>query len=567
MKNKPSMLVSVVLAVLLSSLAFNSPLNTFFMAEATSLTRYVAPDGRTTGDCLSWEKACDLQYTLGVAESGDQIWVMEGIYYPGSVVTDTFQLKDGIALYGGFPSGGGDWDQRDWYTYPTILSGDIDQNDLKVDCVAMDAGAIKGTNAYHVITITDQTSIKLDGIIITAGSASGSAEPFNYGGGLYNNSGTIELNNVTISGNKAFVGGGIYNKNGTAILKGITFNCNQASWMLGGLANGGIVKISDAVFSGNHGDQGGGGMGNGGTAILYNITFSENSGVGLINTGYAVLWNVTFSSNWGPPDMGGGMWNANDGTAVLNKVDFTDNFGSDGGGMTNNWGTAKLTNVSFSGNTATSRGGGLFNADHATLTNVIFSNNQAYEGGGVSNWAQNNPVFTNVTFSANTAEVGAGLYNFESSPTLINVTFLGNLATKNGGGISNIEYNGIGSHPILVNTIMWENSPNQIFSDGLSSAVISYSDIQGGWVGTGNINVDPLLGSLDNNGGLTLTHALKEGSPAIDVGSPTNCPPWDQRGFFRPIDGDGNGIAECDMGAFEYGSFPPDLSYLPQVMD
>ena len=63
------------------------------------------------------------------------------------------------------------------------------------------------------------------------------------------------------------------------------------------------------------------------------------------------------------------------------------------------------------------------------------------------------------------------------------------------------------------------------------------------------INANPKLGPLQNNGGTTWTHALLAGSPAIDGGTNSGCPATDQRGVSRPIDGDHDGSAVCDIGA------------------
>ncbi len=115
----------------------------------------------------------------------------------------------------------------------------------------------------------------------------------------------------------------------------------------------------------------------------------------------------------------------------------------------------------------------------------------------------------------------------------------------NGGGMYNTN-----SSPTLTNAILWGNTGSQI----TGSATVTYSDIQGGYAGVGNINTAPLLGSLLDNGGFTQTLALGEGSPAIDVGNPESCPGFDQRYYARPADGNGDGITGCDMGAYEYGA-------------
>ena len=236
----------------------------------------------------------------------------------------------------------------------------------------------------------------------------------------------------------------------------------------------------------------------------------------------AILDGFTITSGYSDYH-GGGMYNNGNSSPTLTNLTFTDNYSPYGGGMYNN------------------------NNSNPTLTNVTFSNNSAnYGGGGMYN-DQSNPILTNVTFTNNSAiDDGGGMYNDHSNPSLTNVTFYGNSADMFGfgGGIYDIF-----SYSTLINAILWGNTPDQVY--GSYGAVITYSIVQGGYTGEGNIDQDPILGPLEDNGGFTLTHNLGIGSPAIDTGSPSVCPTTDQRGLSRPIDGNGDSTPECDMGAFE----------------
>jgi uncharacterized repeat protein (TIGR02543 family) len=298
--------------------------------------------------------------------------------------------------------------------------------------------------------------------------------------------------------------------------------------------------------------------------------------------GTAILDGFTISggnaNGYYPHNCGGGMVNTNS-SPTLTNVTFFGNSATDGGGIFNTSSSPMLTNVTFTGNSATYNGGGMYNySSNPTLTNVTFSANSASWGGGMNNYSSS-PTLNGVTFSTNPATIGGGMYNFYSDPTLTNVTFSVNPATNSGGGMYNLYSNptlknvtftgnsatlsgggmyNYSSNPTLTNAIVWGNEPALQIKNYDSIPIITYSDIQGYSGGTSNIDADPLLDSLAGNGGFTQTHALRDKSLAIDAGDPSglNCPATDQRGYIRPIDGENDKTAVCDMGAYEYDSYP-----------
>lgn len=169
--------------------------------------RYAAPTAQGSGDCSSWGNACTLQTALTGAVSGDEIWVKAGVHYSGTAGNRdaTFQLKNGVAIYGGFAGTETSRNQRNPRVNQTILSGDIDQNDINTDgnFIAETPADIQGSNAYHAVNSgsTNSTAI-LDGFAITAGQANGSGSRGN-GGGIVSYAGSPTLAQLVIVGNTA----------------------------------------------------------------------------------------------------------------------------------------------------------------------------------------------------------------------------------------------------------------------------------------------------------------------------------------------------------------------------
>lgn len=623
----------IILAVMFTSFGLNSVVAWVPSIEIQEgSTLYVKSGATGNNDGSSWTDAyTDLQDALANAEADEEIWVAEGTYVPttGTDRTATFLLPSGVAIYGGFPADGGAWEDRDWETNLTILSGDIGIEDDNAD------------NSYHVVTANgvDVTTI-LNGFIIGFGHAIGDASNY-YGGGMVNTSSSPTLKNIVFLANMAGSGGGMYNTSSSPSLENVTFSINTALDSGGGMYNtsfsnptltnvtfsynsaqfgGGMDNrasspiLTDVTFSVNTGSQGGGMHNKSSDPTLTGVTFSDNSaqsGGGMCNdTSFnPTLTDVTFSHN-SVSFNGGGMYNTSSNPALKNvifsensagfygggmhntsssptlaDVTFSGNVAQYGGGMYDTISSPTMTNITFSENSASFFGGGMYNnsSSSPTLMNVAFSDNSAqygggmyntssspaltnitfsensasYYGGGIYNNSSSNLTITNVTFSGNfTGYEGGGMYNTSSSPTLMNVTFIHNSANR-GGGIYNVE----NSNPALINAILWGNSNGQVVNNAInpSSPTIKYSAIQGGCP-TGSdcdniLNEPPLLGDLANNGGFTLTHALPADSPAIDAGDPNNCPALDQRGVTRPIDGDGDKVAICDMGSYEFDTF------------
>ena len=225
--------------------------------------------------------------------------------------------------------------------------------------------------------------------------------------------------------------------------------------------------------------------------------------------------------------------------------------GNAGGGIDNeNNDTLMITNCTVSGNTA-GLGGGMFNGGPLTIGSITVSGNSAANGGGIYNSGGGTATITDSTFSGNTASSGGGVFNIGTF-TITNSTLSNNSASL-GGGVFNNETLQIGD------TILNMGASGANISDFGTVTSLGYnlSSDNGGGVLTGpgdQIDTDPLLGPLQNNGGPTFTHALSPGSPAINTGDPTFTPPpsFDQRGpgFVRVVSG------RIDKGSFEVQAAP-----------
>jgi CSLREA domain-containing protein len=400
--------------------------------------------------------------------------------------------------------------------------------------------------AFRILRIASGGSLTLDEVTIRDGLAENTSSS-GRGGGIYNqgtltltNNSAVRGNSIVINGNSASpqagYGGGVYNL-GTVTITASTVANNTinvtntgtgaALGFGGGLHHSGpSLTITEGVVGNNSVTTlaTGGGANNSGGGGLY----AAGSTVTTI-TDSAIRNNQASAPSGGS---GGGLFLV---SATLNLISSTVNdntvSGSNaasgataGGGMTLNVSTtATIVNSTISGNSAT-----------GSFSNL---------GGGINNGGALEIIQS--TISDNTAGSGGGLRDSSGgTATLLGTIIAGNLA---GGSLTGA-------------------TADCDFGSGLNTSNNNLTGIGTGCTltGTGNRTVAPasvtttVLGPLGDNGGPTRTHALRlaTGNPAVDAADNAICAAAvvgnvDQRGEARPFDGDGNGAATCDIGAYE----------------
>lgn len=354
---------------------------------------------------------------------------------------------------------------------------------------------------------------------------------FNINDGISGNTLDVSISGLTLTGGDAgdSIGGGAVLSHENLAITNSTISGNSASGGFAGGFGGGIlasgkvnVTITSSTISGNSAGDGGG-----------------------ISSGNVTVTSSTISDN--SARFGGGIWAAYNVTVTSSTI--SGNFGTDSGGGVLGL-NVTVDSSTISTNSAGS-GGGIFGY-HVTVTQSTISGNVAGKNGG--------GILANDGHSA-------------GSLLITNSTIQGNRAGLDGGGIFKTQTAAKLSHTIIAGNKRRAGEANDV--TGGATAAFSLIGVDtgatiidngGNIIGTAAAPIDPRLGPLADNGGPTMTHALLPGSPAIDAGDPDFDPadpdgdpmtddavPYDQRGapFGRVFDGNSNGVARIDIGAYE----------------
>ncbi len=259
--------------------------------------------------------------------------------------------------------------------------------------------------------------------------------------------------------------------------------------------------------------------------------------------------------------LGGSFGLVSAGQTLIEEAIIRDNqppAGNHGGGLWV-WGPTTIRSTRIFSNTGL-YGAGIDVGGPLTITHSVIYNNSAEQNGGGLHLNGGAVVLVeNSTLSGNHSVSSGGGINMGASGaqlTLRSVTVTANVTDSgnSAGGISGVNGSTITlRHSIIANNLgdlqcanlgVWQSQGYNLASDNTCQLT-----------GTGDLpNSNPLLGPLADNGGPTLTHAIGPASPALDAGDNATCPTTDQRGRERPFDGDEDGTATCDIGAYEYGA-------------
>jgi len=490
------------------------------------------------GDVHNIDRVIDyfsIQASINAANNGNVIEVEEGTYY------ETIDFNDKSI---------------------TVTSTDPEDPGVVANTI-IDANGDAG-NPRRVVTFDDgeDANSVLVGFTITGGYAPGTGDARD-GSGIFCYGSSPTISNCVITGNYAGDdGGGIFCDNGSeATISKCTVNANEAGDRGGGMyCRDSNSTIQDCDVNSNDAYMGGGLYYTASEPLVEGCTISDNNSSGggsdpdgggiCCLSSNATIINCIIRDNSAEDD-GGGIFCDSGSDATITDCTVSGNETDDkGGGIYCRNSCPEVVDCVFKGNTAGTDGGGLYCTDKSpTINRCVFSDNYAGDdGGGIHTLGCGPTISNSFVYSNEATDKGGGMYLRDEDANLINCTITDNTAVD-GGGIYN-RY----SDTQITSCILWADSASssgdEIYNY-YSTPVVRYSDVEGGWDGTGNIDSDPCF--VDANAG---DFHLDSNSPCIDVGDPSG-----NYDGMKDIDGDdrvidipakGDGIVDVDMGADEY---------------
>jgi hypothetical protein len=460
----------------------------------------------------------------------------------------------------------------------TLTSGELAiTKSLDIEGLGADQLAVSGNHASRIFDISSGTTVTIAGLMIMEGMVAPATSDA-LGGGILNNGSDITLEAIVLQSNVVrgdnpvhglnARGGGLYSNGGSVTIADSTIAGNQATGGRGGYSENGGNGAGVGIYA------------TGASLTITDSAIADNRGIGGTGGMGCNITNCHRRPGDGGTSQGGGLY-LSAGMLTLTDSTIADNT------LQGGYGGSFVTGTGLGGSGGVSQGGGLYlSGAMLTVADSTIADNAIQGGEGVDDgfggWAQGGGCYisgpqttltvSNSTIASNTARggsggsggtgqggglwVGAGVSAQVIFSTIaINqaVSGSGYNGMATGGGVFNVQGMLQTRDTLLAgNTVNGPgtNSGPDVGGDlgSLGHNLVGNSQGGSGFDATDLLDVDPLLGPLQDNGGLTQTTALLPGSPAIDAGDNTGAPDWDQRGpgYPRIV----NGI--IDIGAFEY---------------
>lgn len=470
-----------------------------FTQRGFSQTIYVDADATGSNDGSSWQNAFnDLSEAIEAAQSGQDIWVAAGVYYPTSQPNypvgsadprfNHFTLKNGVKIIGGFAGDETSADQRDLFANKTVLSGDIDRNDiLTAEGYVAAHTNIVGRNSlklfYFPTGSNIDTTAVLDGFVLSGAYADNDVFPYMGGAAMLCQGASPKVVNCDFFGNYAKVdGGAIWIENSSMIIENCSFSGNYAGDQSGAVHfNNTSASLKGCTFTNNTAKFGGAVYIIGGNKVseIENCTFDGNyslaSGGGVtINNARVFISKTTFSNNRADTWGGGVIFYGKSDVDMLNCHVYSNKAKDWGGGVAARYNSqVRMTNCKVQGNVAeTYAGAGISVSDTVSLFlyNSLITGNQCAGNSG--------------------DEYGAAIFSDKRSTVkAYNITVTGN-ESKHPTKPAALSVRDL-SKIYGYNSIVAYNNGDQYIVD--TGTIEFYNSMSSGIAGNGNTTENPLF--------------------------------------------------------------------------